>query len=164
MAKTEKKVKPKSTTKDAPEADSSNEFIGTIHNAMRWNIDNVYIMRGYRMNFTTIKQIWRSLFMIHNESVNIWSHLLGALFFLLLLYHVIMNADTIRYSTGIEGLNAYNSTAIRDAFEIKYEKAVSLLEEVTHYDLRNELSAGINTLRNKISEDLHLLTADEIMH
>ena len=32
------------------------------------------------MNFNSGKKIFKSLFMIHNESVNVWTHLLGSLF------------------------------------------------------------------------------------
>lgn len=43
-----------------------------------WRRDNAYILSGYR---TTSNSYWRSflsLGYLHNESVNIWSHLLGA--------------------------------------------------------------------------------------
>lgn len=40
--------------------------------------DNHHIETGYRIGFKT-KQVFKSLFMIHNETVNIWTHLLGAI-------------------------------------------------------------------------------------
>jgi len=43
--------------------------------------DNDKIHKGYRINFNTIRQLFKSLFMIHNESVNIWSHLIPFLVF-----------------------------------------------------------------------------------
>jgi hypothetical protein len=45
-------------------------------------IDNEYILRGYRINFNTNKRIFRSLFLLHNETVNVWSHLLGVFAFI----------------------------------------------------------------------------------
>jgi adiponectin receptor len=42
--------------------------------------ENVHITDGYRVNFTTTRKILRSLFMVHNQSVNIWSHCLPAIF------------------------------------------------------------------------------------
>ena len=38
--------------------------------------DNQFIRDYYRVNFST-KDTWRSLFRIHNETGNIWSHLVG---------------------------------------------------------------------------------------
>ena len=52
--------------------------------------DNEHIITGYRINFNTMKRILRSLFMIHNETVNIWSHLLGVFLFFILIYHTLL--------------------------------------------------------------------------
>ena len=41
--------------------------------------DNEHITHGYRINFDSPRKIFKSLFMVHNESVNIWSHFLPAL-------------------------------------------------------------------------------------
>jgi adiponectin receptor len=49
--------------------------------------DNEYIFRGYRIGFNTKTRIFKSLFMVHNESVNVWSHLIGATLFLLLIVY-----------------------------------------------------------------------------
>ena len=45
--------------------------------------DNKYIVRGYRPASGSYRRSLRSLGYFHNETVNIWSHLLGAVFFLL---------------------------------------------------------------------------------
>ena len=39
------------------------------------------IKRGYRINFSNYRLARLSLFQLHNETVNVWSHLLGALLF-----------------------------------------------------------------------------------
>ncbi len=41
--------------------------------------DNQHITHGYRIGFDSPRKIFRSLFMVHNESVNIWTHFLPAL-------------------------------------------------------------------------------------
>ncbi|OMJ66997.1 hypothetical protein SteCoe_35968 [Stentor coeruleus] len=51
--------------------------------------DNEYIRHGYRMNFNSSRKILNSLFMIHNETANVWSHLLGVLIFFCLLGYCI---------------------------------------------------------------------------
>ena len=42
---------------------------------------NKHIIFGYRVNFSKV-QCLKSIFMITNETVNIWTHLLGSLYFL----------------------------------------------------------------------------------
>lgn len=42
--------------------------------------DNEFIKSGYRWG-SSYKDNWKSLFKIHNETVNIWTHLLGAAYF-----------------------------------------------------------------------------------
>lgn len=44
-----------------------------------WRRDNAFIHGGYRQIRGSYAHCARSLFYLHNESVNIWSHLLGAL-------------------------------------------------------------------------------------
>lgn len=44
-------------------------------------VDNEFIWRGYRIGFNSKRKIMRSLFMVHNESINIWTHLIGAICF-----------------------------------------------------------------------------------
>jgi predicted membrane channel-forming protein YqfA (hemolysin III family) len=46
-------------------------------------------MRGYRINFFSLKQLLRSMCMMHNETINIWTHFLGFLGFSVLLFAFI---------------------------------------------------------------------------
>ncbi|KAH8592526.1 hemolysin-III related-domain-containing protein [Bisporella sp. PMI_857] len=57
-----------------------------------WQQDNHYIHSGYRPASSSFKKSFRSLGYLHNESVNIWSHLLGAISFIIagsILYSAI---------------------------------------------------------------------------
>ncbi|ORY66005.1 mPR-like GPCR protein [Pseudomassariella vexata] len=57
-----------------------------------WRRDNHFIKRGYRVDSNSYWKSFVSLFYIHNESVNIWSHLLGALAFPIVgvwLYNIV---------------------------------------------------------------------------
>jgi adiponectin receptor len=63
-------------------------FIGTWLDAPKFIRDNEYIRGGYRVNFNTVKKILRSLFMIHNESMNIWSHLVGVVMFMIFVGYI----------------------------------------------------------------------------
>ena len=44
-----------------------------------WRRDNSFILTGYRPHAATVANVFSSLLHLHNESVNIWSHLLGSL-------------------------------------------------------------------------------------
>ncbi|EFY91687.1 hypothetical protein J3458_004915 [Metarhizium acridum] len=44
-----------------------------------WRRDNAFIHSGYRQIRASYAHSFQSLFYLHNESVNIWTHLLGAL-------------------------------------------------------------------------------------
>jgi adiponectin receptor len=45
-----------------------------------WRGSNKYILRGYRGNMTKWEIFW-SVLGFHNETVNVWTHLIGVLFF-----------------------------------------------------------------------------------
>lgn len=55
--------------------------------------DNAQIQQGYRINFNSIRKLLKSLFMVHNESVNIWSHLLTFLIFICLFAYLFTVID-----------------------------------------------------------------------
>jgi adiponectin receptor len=57
-------------------------FIGHLLNAPAFLRDNEFILRGYRIGFNTKEKIMKSIFMLHNETVNVWSHLLGVFAFI----------------------------------------------------------------------------------
>ena len=48
-----------------------------------------YLKKGYRVNLSWA-QIARSVFRVHNETVNVWSHFLGCLVFMGLLGYVAL--------------------------------------------------------------------------
>lgn len=56
-----------------------------------WLVYNEYILHGYRVHFHSYPQLLRSVFRWHNETTNIWSHLLGVLVFLgLIVYFAVV--------------------------------------------------------------------------
>lgn len=56
-------------------------FIGTYEQADEYLRDNEFIHKGYRINYKTFWLVLKSLFMCHNETVNIWTHLIGLIGF-----------------------------------------------------------------------------------
>ena len=66
--------------------EEKNLSIGKFEEAHKFMQDNEYIKNGYLLNCTTIKNALKSLIMCHNETINIWSHLLAAIFFFFLIF------------------------------------------------------------------------------
>jgi len=60
-------------------------YVGHINEAPEFCIDNDYIIRGYRIGFHSCWKSTKSLCMCHNETVNVWSHLIGALITILFI-------------------------------------------------------------------------------
>lgn len=44
---------------------------------------------GYRINFNSYGQILKSLFQIHNETVNIWTHFGGAIIMIIIIFSAL---------------------------------------------------------------------------
>ena len=59
-----------------------------IDEAPIWHLDNEYLMTGYRKNFTNLRKILRSGIMKHNELLNIWTHLIGAIIFIAIFVYL----------------------------------------------------------------------------
>ena len=56
-------------------------FIGIKEEAESYLITNQHISTGYRINFNSRGSALKSLFMLHNETGNVWTHLIGACIF-----------------------------------------------------------------------------------
>ncbi|CDH57983.1 hemolysin-iii channel protein [Lichtheimia corymbifera JMRC:FSU:9682] len=56
----------------------------------KWMQDNIFITSGYRSPNNSYRRCFQSLFYLHNESVNIWSHLLGLVLFIVLSLHFFL--------------------------------------------------------------------------
>lgn len=54
-------------------------------NLPKWMQSDPYIRRGYRRQYNSFSACLQSLFYLHNETVNIWSHLLPTLGYFLTL-------------------------------------------------------------------------------
>jgi len=67
--------------------ESYHNHIGTRDKADDYQKGNEFIHSGYRIKFNSTAKIIKSLFMLHNESVNVWSHLLGVLLFMVFIWH-----------------------------------------------------------------------------
>eukprot|EP00347_Sterkiella_histriomuscorum_P020952 403335825 len=90
-------------------------FIGHIKKAPNFIVDNEYIQRGYRINFNSKKRICKSLFMCHNETVNVWSHLIGVGCFIGLLIYTIITLSPLASYFSISGSDPEREISVNQA-------------------------------------------------
>ena len=93
--------------------------IGTYEEAPKFVQDNEYIKGGYLLNANTFKKIFKGLFIIHNESVNVWSHLIGAIFFFFMIWYTIIFITNLQ--TQISNIRSDATLFANKAKELKDE-------------------------------------------
>ncbi|EEB07743.1 hemolysin-III family protein [Schizosaccharomyces japonicus yFS275] len=87
-----------------------------------WQQDNQYIVRAYRPASNSFLRSIQSIGHIHNETVNIWTHLLGALYFLYMIHGVrnLLSRDTTtaedRYVVLVFIVSAFTMLAMSTAY------------------------------------------------
>lgn len=86
-----------------------------------WMKDNPSILEGYRMNLGLRRTIL-SLFRIHNETGNIWTHLLGAVFFLVLMLAISYEQGFLNFSTRYGGYTCVGLNKDRRIISIPMSK------------------------------------------
>lgn len=80
-----------------PSADKARKVLLTFDQLPKWYQDNEFILHGYRPISGSARVSFRSWSYIHNESVNIYSHLIPAIAFLLGEWYILQYL-TSRYS------------------------------------------------------------------
>ncbi|KAN0032891.1 hypothetical protein ACTFIV_006828 [Dictyostelium citrinum] len=61
--------------------------------------ENEYILSGFRLHTkNSYRECTKSIFKLHNDTLNIWSHLLGALFYLGLFFNSIIKIIKVKYN------------------------------------------------------------------
>ncbi|CAK9295481.1 unnamed protein product [Gordionus sp. m RMFG-2023] len=69
---------------------STNKWHGThFYNLPKYLQDNDFLLHGHRPQLESFIQCFRSIFRIHTETVNIWTHLLGCIAFLVVAAYFI---------------------------------------------------------------------------
>lgn len=114
--------------------------VGTYQEAPKYVQDNEYLKNGYILNCNTYKKVFKSLFICHNETVNTWTHLLGAIFFVFLIWY------TDKF---ISNFKSQIKTVKNDIFLL--EKKTLFLND-SHSELNKTSPLMINNIYNSIKE------------
>ncbi len=65
-----------------------------LNETPEWLVDNKHLKHGYRVGFNSIKLALKSLFMKHNETMNIWTHAIGVILFAIILFILVGQMST----------------------------------------------------------------------
>ena len=114
--------------------------IGTYQDAPKFIQDNEYIKNGYILNCNTYYKTFKSLFICHNELINIWSHLLSSFIFIFLIWYT---------SHFISNFNSQLKTVKKDILLL--EKKVSHINNFS-ISLNNSSHKYINIISDSIKD------------
>ena len=75
----------KEKEKEIPNIINDKIIVGNYSEAPEYLKDNEYIKEGYLINCNSFNLVFRSIFVCSNETINIWSHLIGCIISILLI-------------------------------------------------------------------------------
>lgn len=113
----------------------------------QWQLDriqNVYIRDGYRINYNTYSDLLASVWDLHNETCNIWTHILGALFFIWIIYCDSLNFyDPVKVKNAlvVANIEAQGDGSTQDYF---IERIPMILEEtITNLGSSSDIATDV---------------------
>ena len=153
-----------------------------IEDAPAWMIDNPFLKSGYRLH-NSFKLALKSIFQLHNELLNIWTHLIGSVLFMSLLVYLIINRS---YSLEIykDVQQNFNNFHFPDTMKTKFKNSVLpifdkikktsledlklklhfLNEPIENYKTKlNKFKNTLNTGRRHLVEELDVIL-NEVEH
>ena len=106
-----------------------------------WMKDNDFILTGYRKATHSYRISLSTISRLHNETVNIWTHLLGALLFAFSLHrHLTISYPTLSTSPGQDTL----------AVSVYYLGVVNCFSLSTAFHTLSSHSASVHSLGNSL--------------
>lgn len=86
----------------------------TWEEAHEWQRDNKYVRRGYRPGTANLPDLFASMTFLHNETCNVYTHLIGAILMPLLAPIYMRVLSDTRLSTVHNGRLSYVRLVLRD--------------------------------------------------
>eukprot|EP00242_Pyramimonas_sp_CCMP2087_P001163 CAMPEP_0198231372 /NCGR_PEP_ID=MMETSP1445-20131203/115167_1 /TAXON_ID=36898 /ORGANISM="Pyramimonas sp., Strain CCMP2087" /LENGTH=409 /DNA_ID=CAMNT_0043911983 /DNA_START=324 /DNA_END=1551 /DNA_ORIENTATION=+ len=130
------------------------------HSTPSWLRDNEHIVGGYRAPVRNKRQAFLSIFRLHNETMNIWTHLVGLLLFIGLTMYFIMAVGMVKlpspsWHTLVE---LDNSLALREALLHPRRQLEGVKVKLSH-SIGVELQRFVNVsaVKEEMVHDLELV-------
>ena len=139
------KEKINSKSKEKLKISKEKIIIGKYSDAPDYLKDNEYIKDGYLINCHSFKLVFRSIFVCSNETINIWSHLIGYILSILLIIFVsfylktgkLKELSVIEYDEVKLKTNEIITTLIKD-LEIKNDYDVNISHYIDRIKMNSE--------------------------
>ena len=139
------KEKINSKSKEKLKISKEKIIIGKYSDAPDYLKDNEYIKDGYLINCHSFKLVFRSIFVCSNETINIWSHLIGYILSILLIILVsfylktgkLKELSVIEYDEVKLKTNEIITTLIKD-LEIKNDYDVNISHYIDRIKMNSE--------------------------
>ena len=139
------KEKINSKSKEKLKISKEKIIIGKYSDAPDYLKDNEYIKDGYLINCHSFKLVFRSIFVCSNETINIWSHLIGYILSILLIILVsfylktgkLKELSVIEYDEVKLKTNKVITTLIKD-LEIKNDYNVNISHYIDRIKMNSE--------------------------
>lgn len=139
-------------------------FIGNIDQIVHeYHADNEYILKGYRVHYITVPRILRSLFRLHNETFNIWSHLIGCLISFLCLiitfatltsYRLIYEQDIAKVIEGKEEYSDKDISQIKESFHLLSQYNYDYLNNNSEYNRSSLEDQRASYIKHELYKEL----------
>ncbi|KAL2346487.1 hypothetical protein Fmac_000487 [Flemingia macrophylla] len=107
--------------------------------------DNEFILGYYRSEWP-LKQIFLSIFSIHNETLNVWTHLIGFFLFLFLTIYTAMRAPMVADFNSVQHLSKMIGKADLNKIRLELLKCVSSLSNMPDLLKLNDLTTSLHSL------------------
>ena len=139
----------------------SNIIIGNLEQAPKFLQENEYIKKGYVIGCVSFENALRCLFKFHNETMNTWTHLIGAIFFLFLLFYTIFIVTNFTIQLNI--IKEYILPSVKQKVDLLYklsqfamrhfyESVQNIQENFNNYNQKKIYNETINNIFSLYNE------------
>lgn len=109
---------------ESPKKEKRPRCNGLLEELPDWMRDNEYIKSRYRIDYETNCEVLSTAFKCHNETVNVWTHLIGSIIMFILALFILMDYENLKFAA---------------------ERAWDLFEQEKSYNTDTELDNYIRT-------------------
>lgn len=121
----------------------------------RWIADNHFLKTGYRTHGESFWEYLRSLFRPHNETLNIWIHFLGAVFFIVIGFYIttlFVSGETVHPHLD----DSKHTAAIASTIQVHHEElARTIREEIGSPTFTDKVLHNIQKIEDSLVEYYH---------
>ena len=151
--KDEEKVERKKEIEKLKEKENNNIIdketsiiLGSFEQAPKFLQSNEYIKNGYIINCKSFKTAFKCIFKLHNETINTWSHLLGTIFFVFLIFYTIFYITNFKIQLNI--IREDKLSLVEEKAVIVYELSPATMHN--YYNKVKNIQKSFNNYKQKI--------------